>query len=76
MIKLMDILLEKRDYVRDRRGVPLGTLEIISTGIHILRDRQGRKLGIYNPKIDKTFDHIGTVVGKGNLLTSLITIYK
>jgi hypothetical protein len=76
MIKLMDILTERRDYVRDRRGVPLGTLEILSTGMHILRDRQGRKLGIYNSKTDKTFDHTGTIVGRGNVLSSLITIYK
>jgi hypothetical protein len=76
MIKLLDILLEKRDTVRDRTGSLLGTIDTLSNGMQILKDRNGRRLGIYNPSTNKTHSHTGALVGMGNVLTSLITMYK
>jgi len=76
MIKLMDILLEKRDTIRDRNGELFGTIETTSNGIQIFRDKNGRRLGIYNPATNKTFSHTGALVGRGNVLTALIRIYN
>jgi hypothetical protein len=76
MIKLIDILCEKRDFVRDRTGSLLGTIETLSNGMTILRDKGGKRLGIYDPKTNKTYSHTGALVGRGNVLTSLLTIYK
>lgn len=72
----MDILLEKRDVIRDKNGELFGTIETISTGIQIFRDKNGRRLGIYNPATNKTFSHTGALVGRGNVLTALIRIYN
>jgi hypothetical protein len=42
----------------------------------LFRSNRGKLLGIYYPKSNETRDHTGALVGKGNLLSSLITIYK
>jgi hypothetical protein len=76
MIKLIDILCEKRDFVRDRTGSLLGTIETLSNGMIILRNNGGKRLGIYDTKTNKTYSHTGALVGRGNVLTSLLTIYK
>lgn len=76
MIKLIDILLEGRTPLKDTKGSIIGTLELKSNGVNVLRDTKGRLIGIYNPKTNKTHSHTGTIVGQGNVLTSLLTIYK
>lgn len=76
MLKLIDILSEKRDFVRDRNGSLLGTTDVLPNGSVLLRDKNGRRLGIYDSKTNKTYSHTGALVGRGNVLTSLLTIYK
>jgi len=76
MIKLKDILLETIQLIRDRKGKLIGMIETHGSGKQTFRGPTGKFLGWYDPHLDTTRDHTGTVVGKGNLLTSLITIYK
>lgn len=64
-----------RKPIRDRTGSLLGTIETLSTGVQIFRNKDGRRLGIYNPATNKTYSHTGALVGTGNVLTSLITIF-
>ncbi len=76
MIKLMDILFENIEYVRDKRGAVIGFIKKEKDGKQIYRDSRGKLLGFYMPKFNQTRDHNGSLVGKGNLLTSLSTFYK
>jgi hypothetical protein len=41
-------------------------------GKMVLRDKQGRVVGKYDPKTNKTTDKQGRVVGTGNLLPMLL----
>lgn len=76
MIKLMDILLEKREYVRNNSGKVIGNITIESNGKLTFRDNSGKFLGVYDSKYNYTKDHTGKVVGKGNILGYLIKAYK
>lgn len=76
MIKLKDILLEDRKFLRDRKGQLIGMLDTERDGRQTFRGPNGKFLGWYDPKLDITRDHTGSVVGKGNVLTSLISVYK
>jgi hypothetical protein len=76
LIKLMDILFENIETVRDRRGSVIGFIKKESGGKQVFRDKTGKLLGFYMPKLNQTRDHNGSLVGKGNLLTSLATFYK
>jgi hypothetical protein len=76
MIKLKDILFESFEPVRDKKGYLIGMIFTMADGRKIFRSGRGKMLGIYYPKTNETRDHTGTLVGRGNLLTSLITIYK
>jgi len=76
MIKLKDILLEDRRFLRDRKGQLIGIIDTDKDDKQTFRGPNGKFLGWYDPKLDITRDHTGTLVGKGNVLTSLITIYK
>jgi len=76
MIKLLNILTEINLVLKDRRGLPIGIVSIDKDKNQTLRSRAGRILGYYNNKQNITRDHTKTIVGKGNLLTYLITIYK
>lgn len=76
MIKLKDILLEDRKFLRDRKGHLIGILDTEKNGKQTFRGPNGKFLGWYDPSLDITRDHTGTVVGKGNVLTSLIIVYK
>ena len=46
MIKLMDILLEKREYVRNNSGKVIGNITIESNGKLTFRDNSGKFLGV------------------------------
>ena len=65
------IKMAKKD-LRDRNGSLLGTIETKSDGKQELRDRNWSFKGSYDPKTDKTRDKNGSLVGTGNLLTSLL----
>jgi hypothetical protein len=58
--------------LRDRRGNLLGRIRVLSNGKLELRDRPGNLRGTYDPKSDQTRDRTGNLVGKGNLLATLL----
>lgn len=59
--------------LKDRTGRLLGKITERSDGRLEGRDYTGRRKGIYDPKRDQTFDYTGRLVGRGNLLSVLIT---
>jgi hypothetical protein len=68
----------RKDYsmkylLRDRNNRPVGTITTTSTGKLEGRDANGRYKGGYDPKSDHTRDSNGRVVGRGNVLASVIT---
>jgi len=76
MIKLIDILTEINLILKDRRGLPVGIVSIDKDKNQTLRNRGGRILGYYNSKQNITRDHTKTIIGRGNLLSYLVTMYK
>ena len=58
--------------LKDRAGRLIGKIKIRNDGKMEIRDRNGRLKGTYNPKTDQTRDKNGKLVGKGNLLTTLL----
>jgi hypothetical protein len=58
--------------LRDRRGTLLGKIKTLSTGKLEIRDAHGVLRGTYDPKRDETRDARGKLVGKGNLLATLL----
>lgn len=61
-----------KETLKDYLGRKIGTIETDSKGVQTLRDAIGRKQGTYDPKTNTTRDAIGRIVGKGNLLTTLL----
>lgn len=59
--------------LRDARGLLLGKVETKSDGKQELRDAKGVLKGNYNPSYNETRDQRGAIVGKGNLLSSLLS---
>jgi hypothetical protein len=57
--------------LRDRYGEKLGEL-VFKGSRTTLRDRYGYKLGSYDSDTNLTRDTYGNLVGKGDLLTSLL----
>lgn len=58
--------------LRDRSGKLIGKIKTTSSGKLEGRDATGKLKGSYDPKTDQTRDHTGRLIGKGNLLSSLI----
>ena len=59
--------------LRDPHGKLLGKIRSASSGKLEGRDATGRLKGSYDPKSDTTRDATGKLVGKGNLLSMLVT---
>jgi hypothetical protein len=59
--------------VLDNAGRYVGKIQELSDGVLEGRDALGRLKGRYYPKSKETHDASGRVVGKGNLLSKLIT---
>ena len=59
--------------LRDKNGNRIGKLETQSSGEVVLRDHNGSRRGTYDPRMNVTRDHNGNLVGKGNLLVSLLS---
>lgn len=57
--------------LRGRNNELLGTLNEES-GYLVLRDKHNNKLGSYNPRTDDTRNIHGSLIGKGNLLGTLL----
>lgn len=58
--------------LKDRNGSLIGKIKILSSGKHELRDKNGGLKGFYDPKSNETRDAHGSLVAKGNLLTTLL----
>lgn len=58
--------------LRDPSGRLLGRLRRCPDGKIELRTSLGKLLGTYDPRTNKTRDSLGRLVGRGNLLTSLL----
>jgi len=57
--------------LRDRHGQLLGTLHQ-ENGYTVIRDKHNNKLGAYNPRTDDTRDANGRLIGRGDLLGTLL----
>lgn len=58
--------------LRDRSNRLLGKIHTLSNGVLELRDASNRLKGKYDPKTNQTRDASNSLVGKGNLLASLL----
>ena len=58
--------------LRDSGGKILGYIQEVFPYRHELHNAGGKTLGFYNPHTDRTFTASGRLVGKGNLLASLL----
>ena len=58
--------------LRDRNGSLIGKVVTKSDGKQEIYDRFGSIHGKYDPKTNKTYDRRGSLVGTGNLLTTLL----
>jgi hypothetical protein len=59
--------------LRDRSNRLIGTVTTRSDSKHEGRDASGRLKGTYDPKNNETRDSSGRLIGKGDMLSSLIT---
>jgi hypothetical protein len=58
--------------LRDKSGSLLGKIHTRSDGKLELRDKSGSLKGTYDPKSNETRDKSGSLVAKGNMLTTLL----
>lgn len=75
MLKLLDILFEKQDHVRNKSGKIIGSIMTQTNGRQVFRDRTGKLLGTYEPQSNNTRDYTGKIIGRGNILAFLIKYY-
>ena len=59
--------------IRDKSGRLLATIKTDSSGKQEIRDKNSKKLGVYDPKSNETRDANNRLVAKGNTLSSFIT---
>jgi len=62
------------DGLRDRNGNLLGRITERSNGVLEGQDRSGNLRGIYDPRSNETRDKNGNLIGRGNMLSSLIIV--
>ena len=58
--------------LRDRNNKQLGTIRTTNSGDKEIRDPVNHRLGWYDTDRDITFDAVGRMVGRGDLLTTLL----
>ena len=63
-----------RQTLRDRNAHILGYIDEESDGRLVLRDRNYHILGYYYPKYNETKDSNMHVIGRGNLLMTLLNV--
>ena len=61
-----------RHTLRDRNSHIIGYLDIESNGRQVLKDRNYHVLGYYYPDRDETQDRNYQVIGRGNILMTLL----
>jgi len=59
-------------FLYDNLGKVIGRIEDNGTGTTCIYSSQGEMLGKYEEAVDMTYDEYGNVVGRGNLLTTLL----
>lgn len=50
----------------------IGYIDVNSSGLQTLRDSMSRIKGYYDPKTNQTMDSMHRIVGRGNILISLL----
>jgi hypothetical protein len=63
--------MDERELLRDRYGTIIGQIVYVGSR-QTLRDRYGNMLGWYEPSTDLTHDKYGTMIGRGNVLLTLL----
>ena len=63
-----------KQLLRDRAGRLLGWIETDSRGKQYLRDKAGRLLGWYDPALGSIYDRAGRLVGRSNILLTLLPV--
>lgn len=58
--------------LRDRMNRKIGVIKTDNRGVQSLYDAMNRKKGTYDPHTNVTRDIMNRMVGKGNLLTTLL----
>lgn len=69
----MRMVENMKQELRDSNGRPIGSITTLANGKQEGRDANGRLKGSFDPKTNQTRDSGGRVVGKGNILSVLIT---
>ena len=64
--------MSQTEVLRDKNNRKLGEIRTDSSGRQVLYNATNRRLGEYNPKSNETRDANNRLVGKGNLLGSLL----
>lgn len=62
----------KVEVLKDRLNKKLGEIRHESDGRLTVYNATGRRLGVYNPKTNETRDSTNKLIGKGNVLSSLL----
>lgn len=62
----------KNQELRDGNRKLLGIIKTLGSGILELRDSHSKLLGTYDPKSNETRDPSRRLIGRGNLLTTLL----
>jgi len=62
----------KEQVLRDKNNRLMGKIITLSDGRLEIRDPSNRRKGTYNPKNNETRDSSNRLIGKGNLLTTLL----
>ena len=58
--------------LRDKMNRKLGVIRTDARDVQTLYDARNRKMGTFDPRTNTTKDRMNRVVGKGNLLTTLL----
>lgn len=58
--------------LKDKQNKTIGRIRTLSDGRLEIRDPLNVAKGTYNPKTNETRDRLNRVVGKGNLLVTLL----
>ena len=58
--------------LRDSKNALLGTIHTLSNGRLEIRNAKYQSKGIYDPKTNETRNSSNSLVGKGNLLATLL----
>lgn len=58
--------------LKDRYGNKIGQVLTKTNGTQVIKNKVGNNVGTYDPVKDVTKDRVGNVVGRGNLLATLV----